>query len=62
MFAFFPLLCHIRATMEYARLHNISIREAHEILHNDLSTAHFGRCFSLSKAAFRLSYFVRQHA
>ena len=24
-----------RRVMEYARLHNISIREAHEILHND---------------------------
>ena len=25
----------IRRVIEYARLHNISIREAHEILHND---------------------------
>lgn len=24
-----------RRVIEYARLHNISIREAHEILHND---------------------------
>ena len=24
-----------RRVMEYARLHNISIREAHDILHND---------------------------